>query len=222
MSSITYSPTRPVSVWIIEDNQQYGSTLCQLLSNTSGIHCKQLFESCEQAITYLEKDADEAAPDVILLDINLPGINGIDGIGAIKTILPTSRIVMLTIMDNAEAIYGAFRAGASGYLLKNTKYDRIIDAVREAYLGGTLMPAEVAGKVLGFFQEKKKTDYKLTRREKEILGKMADGHSQRAIADALFLSPYTVNTHVQHIYEKLHVHSSVQAVAKAFRERLLQ
>jgi DNA-binding NarL/FixJ family response regulator len=129
---------------------------------------------------------------------------------------------MLTIRDDAETIYAALRAGASGYLIKNDQVDQIVAAIREAAQGGTLMPAPVARKVLGFFQQQEsKPDYGLTEREMEVLQEMTEGYVQKEIADRLFISPSTVNTHIQHIYEKLHVHSGIEAVAKALRERLV-
>ena len=219
---MTVSASSSTSVWIIEDDERYQQALRFVLENTSSLQCPQTFFSCEGALAYLNIAEGEKLPDVILLDINLPGLSGIEGIGLLKARLPDTTIVMLTILDDAEIIYEALCAGASGYLLKNAPLDQIIAAVRAAAQGGTLMPADVAEKVLSFFtQTGAKQDYGLTEREKEVLGEMGEGYSQKEIAAHLFVSPHTVNTHIQHIYEKLHVHSGIEAVSKAIRERLI-
>ena len=143
----------PITVWIVEDDEHYKITLTKALKNTSDIQCKRTFWDCETALKWLKKGGDWTPPDVILLDINLPGLSGIEGIGHLKAHLPEANIVMLTIIDSTETIYDALRAGASGYLLKSAPFDQITDAIREASQGGTLMPAEVAQKVLGFFTQ---------------------------------------------------------------------
>jgi DNA-binding NarL/FixJ family response regulator len=215
-----------ITVWVIEDDGSFRQTLTFLLDNTTGIHCGSAHDDIETALewidTYQRRGRSWPRPDVLLLDINLPGLSGIEGLGIIKSKLPDTRIVMLTIRDDANTIVSAFREGASGYLLKNAGVDRIIAAVREAYRGGMLMPPPVARQVLDIFrQQGPQEDYGLTDREKEVLAEMVNGRTQKEIADRLFVSPYTVNTHVQHIYDKLHVHSGTEAVAKAVREQLV-
>lgn len=224
---IAHMPNSNITVWIVEDDGEFRKTLTFLLDNTSGMACGHVFGSCEEALDLLDEFSGRARPwdlpDVLLLDINLPGLSGLEGIGRLKTLLPGTGIVMLTIRDDADTIYEAFRAGASGYLLKNAGVDQIISAVREAHQGGTLMPAPVARKVLAFFQQQGAAvpDYGLTDREKDVLREMTEGRAQKEIADRLYVSPSTVNSHIQHIYEKLHVHSGIEAVAKALRERLV-
>ncbi len=211
-----------IAVWIVEDETKYRETICTVLEHTEGLQCAEAFPDCEAALDWLKIAPVEQVPDIILLDINLPGLSGIEGIGRMKALVPQTHIVMLTILDAADTIYDAFRAGASGYLLKNTPLRGIVAAVREASQGGMLMPPDVAGKVLDFFTKPgPKVDYGLTRREKEVLQEMAEGYTQKEIAARLFVAANTINTHIQHIYEKLHVHSNVEAVAKAFRERLI-
>ncbi len=215
-----------IKVWVIEDDTAYRETLAHLLEHTPDMQCTQVFPDCEDALAWLSADPalirEIGLPNVVLLDINMPGINGLECLNLLKTRMPLAKIIMLTIRDEAETIYEAFRSGASGYLLKNAGVDRILTAVRETHLGGTLMPKGVARKVLAYFQENVSTpDYGLTDREKEVLQSMAEGLSQKMIADKLFVSRHTVNTHIQHIYVKLHVHSGIEAVAKAFREGLL-
>jgi DNA-binding NarL/FixJ family response regulator len=220
------SAPSPIHVWIIEDDLSFRETMEDLLERTADLALGQSFGAVEEALGWIDdaEAQDEAwtRPDVLLLDINLPGMTGIDGIGDIKARLPETGVIMLTIRDEAASIFEAFRAGASGYLLKNSPIDRIIAAIREASTGGMLMPSPVARKVLQFFQQPKPTaSYRLTGREQEVLGEMVNGRTQKEIADALFVSPSTVNTHVRHIYKKLHVRSSTEAVAKALRERLV-
>lgn len=213
-----------ITIWVIEDEPGYRTTLKDLLDNVSGMNCAFAFEDCESVLDMLSTYEGRARPwnqpDVLMLDINLPGLNGIEGIGALKTHLTGTRIVMLTINDDAETIYAAFQAGASGYLFKNSSVDQIIDAIRQAALGGLLMPAPVADKVLRFFQQAPSgEDPGLTEREKEVLREMAKGYSQKEIATRLFISPHTVNAHVRNIYEKIHVRCAAEAVAVAIRKK---
>ena len=211
-----------IHAWIVEDEEEMRTTMRYVLDNTRGINCKETFIDCEGSLKAITHFPPDQYPDVILLDINLPGINGIECIGKIKALLPDSKIVMLTIVDKPKVIFNALRAGASGYLLKNAKVDDIIAAVRAAAVGGTLLPPKVATEVLGFFTEfTLDIDYGLTKRENEVLHEMVKGNSQKMIAENLYISPYTVNSHIQKIYEKLHVHSNVEAVSKALRERLI-
>ncbi|MEM6784117.1 MAG: response regulator transcription factor [Bacteroidota bacterium] len=218
------STAAPIRVWVIEDETTYRETLRLVLDQTADLACARTFGSVEEAMAWIDTSTALAAeqPDVMLLDVNLPGIDGIDGLGTLKARLPGTRILMLTIRDDAATIYGALGAGASGYLVKNAGVDQIVTGVREAHQGGMLMPASVARQVAAFFQERHAPhDYGLTARERDVLAEMTRGYSQKEIAARLFVSPYTVNTHVQHIYEKLHVHSGIAAVAKAVRERLV-
>ena len=157
------------------------------------------------------------------MDINLPRLDGIACTARIKAQWPDVPVLMLTIRDDADTIFEAFRAGASGYLLKNAPIEKIIAAIREALEGGMLMPAPVARKVMGFFEAKAPAapSYGLSEREREVLEQMVAGCTQKEISARLYISPSTVNNHIQRIYQKLHVHSSSAAVAKALRERLI-
>ena len=216
------SATSLISLWLVEDDSRYRETLTYLLDHTSDLRCDRVFYAFEEVQALVEGDVAWQAPDVVLMDIGLPGINGIEGLARLKPSLPEVPIVMLTISDDAEMIYQALRAGASGYLLKDTPLDQTMAAIREAYHGGTLMPAPVAHKVLGFFsKDLSQTDYGLTDREIEVLRLMTEGYSQKQIADVLCLSRHTVDNHIRHIYRKLHVHSGIEAVSKAIRERLI-
>ncbi|HLT47325.1 MAG TPA: response regulator transcription factor [Rubricoccaceae bacterium] len=213
----------PPSVWIVEDDEAYRAALQAALAPAADV--REVFGSVEDALAWAavrERAADTDRPDVLLLDVNLPGMSGLDGLGALKARLPGTRVVMLTIRDDAETIYAALGAGASGYLLKNADPDQLAAAVEAARDGGMLMPGPVARKVLAAFDRPRPSpDYGLTERERDVLREMVAGHTQKEIAERLFVSPSTVNTHVQHIYEKLHVHTGSAAVAKAVRERLV-
>lgn len=217
--------TDTTSLWIVEDDPTYRNALLLLLGSASTTRCDAAYPSCEAALEAARKA--ENHPDVVLLDINLPGMSGLEGLAGLKALLPQSRILMLTNRDDAATIYASLRSGASGYLLKSAGVDEILSAIAQAQRGGTLMPAPVARQVLTFFQsatlpESEADGYGLTEREIEVLNEMAGGYSQREIATRLFLSPHTVDSHIRHIYEKLHVSSGIEAVAKALRERLIQ
>lgn len=208
-------------VWLVEDNERYRHTLQFAIDQQPDLSCAATYGSVEEALEADASMSEDGAPDVLLLDVNLPGMTGIDGLGQLKAMLPQTRIVMLTINDDSQTLFDALRAGASGFLLKNAPMDQIFDAIREAQAGGTLMPAPVAEHVLKYFQQAPAEDYGLTDREKDVLRHMTEGKIQKQIAAALFVSPNTVNKHIQRIYEKLHVHSGIEAVAKAIRERLV-
>lgn len=211
-----------ISVWVVEDQASYRDDLVRLLSEVSDLRGAGAFASCEAMLAAL--DAPEAldVPDVALMDIELSGgaIDGIEGVSLLKSRLPQVDVVMLTIHDTAERIFAALRAGASGYLVKPASVDQVVEAVREAHRGGMPMPPPVARKVRRFFTGPG-LDYDLSPREIEILTWMEKGARQKEIARALFLSHHTVDSHLRNIYQKLHVHSGIEAVARAIRERLI-
>lgn len=211
-----------IRIWLVEDDNHYRQTLCFLLDNAAGMHCTGAFPDGESALSAAEAGAGES-PDVVLLDIHLPGLSGLECLARLKAALPEAQVVMLTNDDDEQSIFDAFCTGASGYLLKNVSIDRLLTGLREAARGGMLMPAPVARKVLDFFGGRipQQSDYGITQREQDILREMVEGRSQKEIARQLFISPSTVNGHIQHIYRKLHVNSSTAAVAKAVRERLV-
>ena len=157
------------------------------------------------------------------MDLNLPGMSGIEGIEHINALVPTTDIIVLTIHKDSDRIFEALRRGATGYLLKNTPADQIREAIYEVRQGGAPINAQIARRVLNLFAELAGPlhHYGLTQREQEILGLMMDGLTKKEIAERLFLSFYTIDTHVKNIYAKLHVHSRTEAVMKARRERLI-
>jgi len=211
---------RLVTLWVIEDNDAYRNTMAALVDDMDGMQCTHAFPSCEKALKALE---DEFAPEIILMDIGLPGISGIEGLRRIKAISPSTGLIMLTVFDDEKQIFEAVCSGASGYLLKSAQPHEIIEAVRQVLAGGAPMDARIARKVLDMFSRLSVPlgEYGLTVREKEILHLMVDGLTAKGIAERLFLSYRTIDTHVKNIYTKLHVHSRSGAVAKAFKERLL-
>lgn len=210
----------PMDIWIIEDDAFFQQTLVDLIEGADGLRLTHAFDACEPALAMLQTGE---IPDVVLSDISLPGIKGTEGARRIKALCPTAQIIMLTIHDDEDTIFDALCAGASGYLLKHAPATRILAAIAEVQRGGVPFTAPVARKVLDLFKDAvvPRGDYGLTDREKEILLLLADGYKQKEIAEQLFLSPYTVETHLRNIYAKLHVRNGIAAVSKALRERLI-
>jgi DNA-binding NarL/FixJ family response regulator len=208
------------SIWLVEDNVQYRKSLAGLISSTDGMVCPQAFGTCEDTIEVLLK---ESPPEVILLDIGLPGMSGIKGIEKFKEISSATLIVILTVYDDSDKVFDALCAGASGYLLKDSPPEKIIDSIKEVLAGGAPMNMKIAHKVLELFAQfkKKKADYGLTDREKEILQHTVAGLTKQQIADKLFLSFHTVNTHLKNIYTKLHVNTLSGVVSKVYKENIL-
>jgi DNA-binding NarL/FixJ family response regulator len=213
------TPERAISVWLIEDNHSFRHTVVRVLEGVPGLECTRHFANSEEA---LEELAHGAVPDVVLLDVELPGLNGLEAVKRIKSISPSTRVIMLTVFDDHDKIFRAICAGASGYLLKTSPMERIIESVREAYAGGAPMTPRVARSVLDMFQRASAPhqDYGLTAREQTILELMTKGLIKKEIADQLSVSYHTVDTHLRNIYTKLHVHTRTGAVSKALKERL--
>lgn len=211
-----------LNVWLVEDNAAYRRGLSRALSASEGLTCSRQFETAESLITALRgKDL----PEVVLLDVQLPGMDGLSALDEIRLTHPQIRTLVLTAFDDDEKIFRAVCAGASGYLLKSSDRREISNAVREVVAGGAPMTPSVARKVLDYFAATKpapeRESYFLTDREKEILRLMADGLIKKEIADRLTISIHTVNTHIRSIYDKLHVNTNTGAVAKALREDLI-
>ncbi len=210
---------RPVEVWMIEDNHAFRQTVARLLNQTQDIRCTQSFPACEDALALLQTGA---TMDVILLDVELSGMNGIEGLRKIKALRPAVRVVMLTVFEDHERVFRAICAGASGYLLKASPFDRIVESVHQVVAGGSPMSPRVATSVLEMFTRMAgpKTDFGLTEREREVLELMKEGLTKKEIAARLTLSFHTVDDYLRNIYAKLHVHSQAGAVAKAMRHDL--
>jgi len=210
----------PLSVWLVEDNQNFRSTLSRVVNGMPGMKCSDQFSNAEDALNALDAGA---VPDVVLLDVGLPGLNGIDAIKQIKSISPTTRIIMLTVFDDHEKVFKAVCAGASGYLLKPSNTATIVRSIKEAISGGAPMTPQVAKSVLDMLSGRAapKPIQVLTNREQAVLRLMAQGRGMKGIADELKLSYHTVDSHLRNIYAKLHVHTNTAAVAKAVKEGLL-
>lgn len=207
-----------IKVAIIEDHTEFRESLSFVFGNTDGFKCVAKYGSVEEALA----EATEA--DVILLDINLPGMSGIEGIPKLKKQFPKTKIIMLTVHEDNKTVFDAILSGADGYLLKKTQPIRIIQAVEDVSSGGYPMTPITAKQTLEFFKQNfslSKEEEKLTDREKEVLTLIVHGRSSEEISEKMFISLVTVRNHISHIYEKLHVHSKAQAVAKAIRERIV-
>ena len=204
---------------MIEDNHAFRQTVARLLNQTQDIRCTRAFPACEDALALLNTGA---TMDVILLDVELSGMNGIEGLRKIKALRPAARVVMLTVFEDHERVFRAICAGASGYLLKASPFERIVESVHQVMAGGSPMSPRVATSVLEMFTRMAgpKTDFGLTEREREVLELMKEGLTKKEIAGRLALSFHTVDDYLRNIYAKLHVHSQAGAVAKAMKHEL--
>ncbi len=208
-----------ISVVIVEDDKLIREGIAELLKSTPGFKLNAVFENCEVALKGLHKDL----PDVILMDISMPGMNGIECVK--KIILDNSevKIIMLTVYEEEKKIFDSLRAGASGYILKRSSLQEILMSIEDVMAGGGPMSPVIANKVLNYFKNsrKKSEEINLTSREAEILKELVNGHSYKKISELLFISLDTVRSHIKSIYQKLHVNSKSEAVAKALKEDLL-
>ncbi|HXF09461.1 MAG TPA: response regulator transcription factor [Desulfuromonadaceae bacterium] len=206
---------RPITISIVEDDEATRQMLLKLLGGAPNVHCLSNYRTGEDALRGIPAER----PEVVLVDINLPGMSGIECVAKIKLKLPELRVLMLTTYEDADRVFDSLRAGASGYLLKQAGYDELVGAIEELHAGGAPMSMQVARQVVSHFHQIKKPASemeKLSAREQEILGLLAKGYLNKEISDQLNISKSTVSTHVQHIYEKLHVHSRTEAAAKFF------
>jgi DNA-binding NarL/FixJ family response regulator len=213
-------PPGPIRVALVEDRREIREGLAALIGGTDGFTFTEAFRSMEEAIPAIA----HRTPDVLLADIGLPGMSGIDGVRILKQSHPLLTVLALTVYDDDERIFAALCGGASGYLLKNTPPARLLESIREAWAGGAPMSPQVAGKVIAFFRQVQPpppVDYALTPHEKRLLGLLVEGHNYKTAAGELGVSVNTVSFHVRHIYEKLQVHTQSQAVVKALRERIV-
>lgn len=209
-----------ITVAVVEDNTDLREGLTQLIQGTPGYSCVGSFSSCDQLLSGLES----LKPNVVLMDIGLPGMSGIEGVQRVKARQPGTEVLMLTVFEDEKKIFDSICAGASGYLLKKTQPARILEAIHEIHEGGAPMTAKIARKVLTAFQSAMPSlppDVQLSEREKEVLSGLVKGLSYKMIADQCSISIDTVRSHIRHIYEKLHVNSKVQAVTLAMKNRLV-
>jgi DNA-binding NarL/FixJ family response regulator len=209
-----------IKVAISEDQRVIRECLTFLINGTAGYSCSGSFRSMEEALDKIAHDL----PDIVLSDIGLPGMDGVEGVKVLKSRYPDLLILMLTVYDDNERIFDAMCAGASGYLLKKTPPAKLLDSLKEAIGGGAPMSPEVARRVITLFREIRppdRADYQLTPHELRLLKLFVEGHIYKTAATELGVSVNTVNFHVRNIYEKLQVHTRSEAVAKALVNRLV-
>ena len=211
----------PIKVAIFEDNRSLREGLGAMIGGTAGFECVGAFANCNNLL----KNISQNKPDVVLMDIEMPGINGIEAVSLIKEEYPEIKILMETIFDDDEKIFNSICAGAEGYILKHTTPAEIMEAITEIHEGGSPMTPSIANRVLKMVKERpigfNKETFDLSGREKEILSCLVKGMSYKMVADSCFISIETVNVHIKNIYKKLHVHSKSEAVAKAIKGRIV-
>lgn len=211
--------TRTIKIAIVEDVREIREGLARLINTTPGHRCTGVYASMEEALEKIPNNL----PDLVLSDIGLPGIDGISGITILKERYPELLILMLTVYDDNERIFDALCAGACGYLLKKTPWEKVVEALKEAVEGGSPMSPEVARRVINLFREikpPKEASYELTPHEVRLLRMLVEGHSYKTAAAELHVSINTIKFHLRHIYDKLQVHTKSEAVAKALRHGL--
>ena len=210
-----------INVVIIEDNNTIREGLGALINGTEGYKCVGMYSSSEKFLEQLSF----VKMDVVLMDIGLPGMNGIEALKKAKEINPDLNILMLTIYEENEVVFQALCAGACGYLVKKTPPSRLLEAIKDVYEGGSPMSSQIARQVINEFQKEKNfavdNEFSLSNREKEVLYQLSNGQSYQEIGDKLFISVDTVRHHIRNIYKKLHVHSQSEAVAKAIRKKII-
>jgi len=209
-----------IRVGIVEDRREIRDGLAMIISGTPGFRCTAAYRSMEEALDRIGADL----PDVVLNDIALPGMNGIEGIRILKERYPKLVVLMLTVYDDDDRIFEALCAGASGYLLKKTPPARLLDSIREAVAGGAPMSPEVASRVITLFREFRPpaaAKCELTPHETRLLRLFVDGHNYKTAAAELGVTVHTISFHLRSIYDKLQVHSKSEAVAKAIKSRLV-
>jgi len=205
-----------ITVSIVEDNDQLRGTLARVINRAEGFHCLSQYPDAEAAVEALPRDQ----PDVVLMDINLPGMNGVECVRRLKQLAPDSLVIMLTVYEDTENIFNALAAGASGYLLKRTPRAEVLDAIREVHRGGSPMTTHIARKVVQSFQQtgaSSQPTESLSPREQEVLDCLSKGFLYKEIADKLGIGYETVHTYIRRIYEKLQVRTRTEAVAKFLR-----
>ncbi|MCK0191508.1 response regulator transcription factor [Arenibacter sp. F20364] len=209
-----------IRVVVYEDNPQFREGLTMLINGSDGFSVLASYKNCNNVAEEVEK----WLPDVILMDINMPGTDGLEGLKRIREVNTEVKVLMLTVFDDNKNVFEALRNGANGYLLKKTPPAKLLEYIQDATLGGAPMTSSIATQVLKMFQiipQTKNKDYALSERETEVLQLLVDGYSYKMIASELFIAIDTVRSHIKKIYEKLHVNSKSEAVAKAFKDKLL-
>ncbi len=206
----------PITVSIVEDNDQLRGTLARVIGRAPGFQCLSHHATAEHALEALPRER----PQVVLMDINLPGMNGVECVRQLKQVAPDIQIVMLTVYEDTDNIFNALAAGAAGYLLKRTRSAELLEAIREVHRGGSPMTTHIARKVTQSFQKAGPSPHaadNLSEREQQVLDCLSQGFLYKEIADKLGISYETVHTYIRRIYEKLQVRTRTEAVAKFLR-----
>ena len=206
----------PITVSIVEDNDKLRETLVRVLNRADGFRCVSQYANAEDAL----KDLPQAKPEVVLMDINLPGMNGVECVRQLKKIAPEIQVMMLTVYEDTENIFDALAAGANGYMLKRTAGKELLEAIQEVKRGGSPMTTHIARKVVQSFQRSAAAvaqTESLSEREQQVLDLLSQGLMYKEIADKLSISYETVHTYIRRIYEKLQVRTRTEAVAKFLR-----
>ena len=205
-----------ISVSIVEDNDKLRATLARVLNRAEGFRCLSQYANAEDAL----KDLPQVRPDVVLMDINLPGMNGVQCVRQLKTLLPEIQVMMLTVYEDTENIFNALAAGANGYMLKRTSSKELLEAIQDVQRGGSPMTMHIARKVVQSFQHTSasaQATENLSEREQQVLDLLSQGLMYKEIAEKLAISYETVHTYIRRIYEKLQVRTRTEAVAKFLR-----
>jgi DNA-binding NarL/FixJ family response regulator len=209
-----------IKVLIYEDNPQLREGLTMLINGSEGFEVLASFKNCNNVL----QEIKTYKPDVILMDIDMPGTNGIEGLKQIRLVDNDTKILMLTVFDDNKNVFEAISNGANGYVLKKTPPARLLEYIQEANTGGAPMTSSIATQVLKMFSSlnnEKGEDYNLSEREKQVLSLLVNGYSYKMISAEMFIAIDTVRSHIKKIYEKLHVNSKSEAVAKAFKDKIV-
>lgn len=209
-----------INLLIYEDNPQLREGLTMLINGSDGFNVLAAYKNCENVVDEVEA----FKPDVVLMDIDMPIVNGIEGLKKIRAVNSDVKVLMLTVFDDNKNVFQAISNGANGYVLKKTPPAKLLEYIAEAQTGGAPMTASIATQVLKMFSSmnnEKGEDYNLSDREKQVLQLLVDGFSYKMIAAEMFIAIDTVRSHIKKIYEKLHVNSKSEAVAKAFKDKIV-
>ena len=206
----------PIKVAVVDDDEGIRTSLAALIRRAPSLRLAGDYANAEEAL----KDIPLRPPDVVLMDINLPGMNGVECVRHLKAVLPEVQILMLTVYEDSDSLFNSLKAGASGYLLKRTASSRLLEAIRDVYTGGSPMTPQLARRVVQHFSRPAEAESSVSRLspgEREFLDQLAQGYAYKEIADRMHISIDTVRSYVRTVYEKLHVHSRTEAVVKYLR-----